>query len=298
MNTTISALPRVALGALVALALLAPRAHAAAEAPAQIPIQGFLADDAGVPVDASPSFLFALYNAETGGAPIYTETQSVLVEGGFFTAYLGDGSALDLAIFRDNSPLYLGVSIDGGSEMSPRTQFATVPYAAYAEYAGSVLTGGAAAGTYRVSGVAPTNSPATLETFVVRAPGPGSLTVMVTGSAWVDCDSTTTSSKVCSGALVGICDAAAVLSTAQCGTSGMAVWHEDPDNVSRSNAQHLITFVRTIPVAAAGNVQIWVNGQGPESSMQLRLTGYVNVIYTPGDALTITAPRVGGGPRI
>ncbi len=297
MNTAISALPRLTLGSLIALALLAPRAHADAQAPAQIPIQGFLADDAGVPVDASPSFLFALYSSETGGAPIYTETQSVLIEGGFFTAYLGDASALDLAIFRDNGSLYLGVSIDGGSEMSPRIQFATVPYAAYAEYAGSVLTGGAAAGTYAVNGQASTNTPATIETFVVRAPGPGSLTVMVTGTAWVDCDSTTTSSKLCSSAQIGICDAPSVLTSGPCGGTVLPVYHEDPDNTGPGNEEHLITIARTITVSAADTVQIWVNGRGPESGRQLRLRGYVNVIYTPGDALTITAPRV-GGPRI
>jgi len=70
----------------------------------------------------------------------------VTVTGGLFSIYLGDITALDLSVFRDNE-VWLGVSIDGGVELSPRVQFATAPYAAYASHAGNAATvGGVGAG--------------------------------------------------------------------------------------------------------------------------------------------------------
>lgn len=114
---------------------------AAAQAPAAVPFQGFLTSDAGAPVDGATTILVALYAGDTGGSPLYTESQSVMVEGGFFSMHVGDVEALDLALFRDNPDLFVGVSINGGSEMSPRIGLGTVPFAAYAEYAGNINGG-------------------------------------------------------------------------------------------------------------------------------------------------------------
>jgi len=273
----------LALAVLACLAAL-PQARAQAQAPAQIPIQGFLTNDAGAPITGSHSLLFALFDAESGGIPIYTETQSVMIEGGFFTAYLGDTSALSLALFRDHGSVHLGVSIDGGSELSPRTAFGTVPYAAYAEYAGN----GASAGSMAFTGTTPTNTPATIKAFSVTAPSAGMLTVMVTASAFVDCDSATVSSRVCSTARVGICTAPDVLSNAACGGT-WPVWHEDPDSTTSSNEEHLITIARTIAVSAAGRVDLSINGQGPEATKRLALSsGVINVVFTSGPPLSVT----------
>lgn len=114
---------------------------AQAQAPTLIPMQGVLADDTGAPIDGDKSVQFALYAADLGGAPLYTETQTVSVVAGLFSVYLGDIAALDLSILRDNS-VWLGVSIDGGVELAPRVQFATAPYAGYAAYAGDATTVG------------------------------------------------------------------------------------------------------------------------------------------------------------
>jgi len=117
---------------------------------------------------------------------------------------------------------------------------------------------------------------------------PGTVTVMVTGSVYVDCDSTTASSHICSNARLAICTAAASLSGADCGTS-FPVWHEDPDNTTTLNQEHLITVVRTIPVAAAGAVTFYINGQGPEVGRVIRISsGSINVVFTGGPALTLS----------
>lgn len=134
------------LASLVLAAAMIIPTTAAAQAPAAIPFQGFLTSDAGAPVDGATTILVALYSTVVGGAPLFTESQSVMVEGGFFSMHVGDVEALDLALFRDNSTLFVGVSINGGSEMSPRIALGTVPFAAYAEHAGNIAGGVCAAG--------------------------------------------------------------------------------------------------------------------------------------------------------
>lgn len=106
-----------------------------AQVPALMPVQGYLTDSAGVAVDGETSITFALYSVDMAGTPLFTETQTVLVEDGFFTAYIGDVGTLDLTVFRDNAAVYLGIQVGGDPEMTPRLQMATVPYAAVAQHA-------------------------------------------------------------------------------------------------------------------------------------------------------------------
>ncbi len=127
---------------------------AQAQAPQLLPVQGFLADGAGTPIDGMVSLRFGLYDMDVGGTELYNETQDVVVEAGRFTAYVGDTTPLDLALFRDNGTIWVGIAIDGGTEL-PRFLLGTVPYAAFAEHAGNATTlDGNAAADYqsRVSG--------------------------------------------------------------------------------------------------------------------------------------------------
>jgi hypothetical protein len=121
------------------LGLFLAASPARATAPDLIPVQGVLLDSAGDPVDTTVSAVFSIYTTETGGTALYTETQSVLVEDGLFTAYIGDVTTLDLATFRDNDDLWLGINIDSDGEM-PRVYLGSVPFAGYAEYCGNVPT--------------------------------------------------------------------------------------------------------------------------------------------------------------
>ena len=111
-------------------------AVAAAQAPARVPLQGYLTNTAGMPVDGDVDITLALYDVATGGTAVHTETQTITVSAGEMTAYIGDGAALDLTLFRDSAALYLGIAVGADPEMSPRPALGTVPFAAYAEYAG------------------------------------------------------------------------------------------------------------------------------------------------------------------
>ena len=109
-----------------------------AAAPATLPVQGLLSDAEGTPVTEAVDVTFALYAEETGGSALFTETQRVTPNAGIFTAYLGAVETLDLSLFAVNSALYLGITIEGEAEMTPRVQIGTTPFAAYAQHCGEV----------------------------------------------------------------------------------------------------------------------------------------------------------------
>ncbi|HOX46032.1 MAG TPA: hypothetical protein PK668_20685 [Myxococcota bacterium] len=124
------------------LAVLGFSMSVLAAAPAYVPVQGYLTDADGAPVDAEVSMTLVLWDSMSGGTPVFSETQQVLVEQGFFTLYLGGAGTpvLDLAIFRDNGSLFMGVAVNGEAEMAPRLSMGSVPYAGFAQYAGDALT--------------------------------------------------------------------------------------------------------------------------------------------------------------
>ncbi|MBN2497666.1 MAG: hypothetical protein JXR96_23940 [Deltaproteobacteria bacterium] len=109
-----------------------------AGSPPYVPLQGVLEDSAGAPVDGTREIVFSIYGAQTGGAALWTETQTVLVDDGLFTVYLGQNAGLDLALFRDHDDLWLGVQVGSDSEM-PRLYLGSVPFSGYARYSPSDL---------------------------------------------------------------------------------------------------------------------------------------------------------------
>lgn len=119
-------------------ATLLASAGAFAQAPSLVPVQGFLADNVGTPIDGTLVVGFRLYSAATGGALLYSEAPTITVTDGNFTALLGETVALDLALFRDET-VYLGVIV-GGIELSPRLPIGTAPYAGYARWAEAAAT--------------------------------------------------------------------------------------------------------------------------------------------------------------
>lgn len=123
----------------VFVATLLVAATAVAEAPPIIPFQGFLTDAEGTPRDGDVVVEITLYDAAVDGNVLYTESQVIEADAGYFTAELGLGDALDLAIFRDNGEVWAEVVVDDEA-LDPRIQLGTVPYAAWAEWAADAAT--------------------------------------------------------------------------------------------------------------------------------------------------------------
>lgn len=95
---------------------------------ARLGVQGILKKSNGNAVDdGTYSLTFKLYDVASGGAALWTETQtSVELTSGIYTATLGSVTALNIPF---DKTYYLGVTVGTGAEMSPRIQLTTAPYA-------------------------------------------------------------------------------------------------------------------------------------------------------------------------
>ncbi len=96
----------------------------------KIAFQGYLTDDNGDALSGTYALTLTIYDALTDGNALFTETHSsVAVTSGVFDLLIGDVSQIaDDSIFN-GAIQYLGIKVDGGTELSPRTPLVAVPYA-------------------------------------------------------------------------------------------------------------------------------------------------------------------------
>lgn len=117
-----------------------------AEVPHLIRFQGKVTDTAGAPLSGAYNVTFRIYNAETGGTLLWSETQSAVpVNNGIFTVLLGNVAALDLPF---DESYWLSMEVNDDGEMAPRQTVSSVGYAIHAETAerfieGETVPGGA-----------------------------------------------------------------------------------------------------------------------------------------------------------
>lgn len=100
-----------------------------AQPPRTISYQGIAVNSiSGVPLpNGTHSMTLRLYDVQTGGTPLWSETQSASTTSGIFSVILGSVNPFGALPF--DQPYFLGVSVDGGGELSPRTALTAVPYA-------------------------------------------------------------------------------------------------------------------------------------------------------------------------
>ena len=97
-------------------------------AQATLSVQGTIQRSFGGAVDDGKySLTFKLYTQESGGTPVWSETQDdIEVIGGVYSALLGEANPLTAGF---NEVYYLGIAVDGGAELIPRTRLTSAPYA-------------------------------------------------------------------------------------------------------------------------------------------------------------------------
>ena len=122
----------VGLCLVVSLLMLTPMLVQYAAAQHQIPetmaYQGYLTNTDGDPADGTASVVFRLYDRPSGGTALWEETQQdVLFTDGVFTVHLG--SVESLAEVSFGQALWLGVSVAGSQELTPRVALEAVPFA-------------------------------------------------------------------------------------------------------------------------------------------------------------------------
>lgn len=122
---------KVGLVLIVITSMLFQMVLSYAEIPKLINYQGHLTNKVGNPLTGTVSITFTIYDAETYGNTLWTETQSnVAVKNGLFNILLGSASigGVPENIF-DEADRWLGIAVDADLESSPRQQLVSVPYA-------------------------------------------------------------------------------------------------------------------------------------------------------------------------
>jgi hypothetical protein len=125
------ALPRIGIGA----DNLRPAAEGAAVSPV-LTYQGRLLNPTtGAPQpNGTYTFVFRVYNVESGGTALWTETKDLSVANGLFVTLLGDVTAFPANLF-DGQNLWLGIKVGADPEATPRQRLAPVAYAMYSDNA-------------------------------------------------------------------------------------------------------------------------------------------------------------------
>jgi hypothetical protein len=97
-----------------------------ADVPQMLDYQGVLTEsDGSAASDGIYNMTFKLYNVPTEGSALWEETNTVAVSKGIFNVTLGGLSPLDLPF---DEQYWLGISVEGEAELSPRVQLATSAY--------------------------------------------------------------------------------------------------------------------------------------------------------------------------
>ena len=116
---------------LVFLMLATILSAGAAGVPGSFNYQGVLRDGVGGPMPAQPTLVhFNLYDAATGGTLLWTNETTVLLDSnGLFNVTLPDVNGKLTGVIASNSEIFLGLAVGTGSEISPRQQLLSVPFA-------------------------------------------------------------------------------------------------------------------------------------------------------------------------
>ncbi|MGC9315259.1 MAG: hypothetical protein ACP5G4_06495 [bacterium] len=116
-----------------------------ADVPRTLKYQGKLTDPAGNALSGDVDIVFRLFDVESGGAALWTESHSgasaVTVTNGLFDVTLGESSPMNALLF--DVPYWIELEVDG-EVLAPREEISSVPYAHRAVYADTAeyLAGG------------------------------------------------------------------------------------------------------------------------------------------------------------
>lgn len=107
--------------------------------PHLINYQGKLLNSAGQPITGTANVTFKIYDVESGGSALWSETYTGLsIDKGMFSVMLGGQTALNLAFDKQ---YYLGTQVGSDPEMFPRQRLSSSGYAFMAQNAESVPRG-------------------------------------------------------------------------------------------------------------------------------------------------------------
>jgi hypothetical protein len=164
------ALPKI----IISLILLFNYHLAFAAIPPTLNYQGHLTNNAGAPINGPLNMTFKIYDVNTGGIALWSETRSVMISQGVFSIELGESaSPLPLGLFENT--LWIGLSVDADAEMTPRRPVTSTGFSFKAGDA-DTLEGISAATLDQSAHVTDTTNPHSVTAAQVGAADAGTLT--------------------------------------------------------------------------------------------------------------------------
>ncbi|MFP4527926.1 MAG: hypothetical protein ACLFQX_05200 [Candidatus Kapaibacterium sp.] len=133
---------------------------ALAQFPPVINYQGRLLDSDDKPITKSVEVVFSIYDSETDGKLLWTETHTLQADDGYINVFLGSKNPIEYE--NTVTDMWLEVAIDGGT-ISGRTQFTAVPWAFHAATADTAKYALTQLGEYEFSGVLDTEKKKNVE---------------------------------------------------------------------------------------------------------------------------------------
>lgn len=108
-----------------------------AQAPDLINFQGKLN------IESGPVILtFRIYSSESATTALWTEVHTgVSVNNGVFNVMMGGNTPFSNSLFTGSGNRYLGITVNGENELSPRLQITSVAYAIRATQADEIASG-------------------------------------------------------------------------------------------------------------------------------------------------------------
>jgi len=203
----------------------------AAAVPLSVTHQGRVLDATGAPISGSHSLTFSLYGAPTAGVATWSQTDTLALDGGYYHTVF---SGVDASILA-SPPLFLGISLDGAAELSPRTALASVPFALRADTATQLSGGPVDATQITVGGVA------TVDTAGQITPG-APTTCDGSHQGALSYDTTDASLRICHG------------------TTWMAVWTPVALGASASNPGTSCSSIKALHPSATDGTY-WLDPQ-------------------------------------
>jgi len=108
-----------------------------AQIPQLVNYQAILTDAQGNPINGVRSVQFSIYDKETGGDALWSETQNVIVTDGLCNVLLGAVTLIPYSVFNGGDK-YFSLKIGNDPEMTPRKRLVSVGYAFHASKSDSL----------------------------------------------------------------------------------------------------------------------------------------------------------------
>lgn len=278
---------------LLLLAAVIIVSSAKAQVPRTMSYQGLIVSASGVPISDDAHVLkVTIYDAPTGGQSLYTESIPTTTTRGLVNLIIGSATGIPTTVDFSKS-YWMGISIDGGAELTPRTVLSSVPYSLSSEHAvtadlanglsstakGFVSSINEQGGPLRIEGTGAATVTTTSGKVTINVPQSGSISTIQ------NADSTIAVTNG-SGPIVKLSVAKRSISSERLGFNSVANYHIQNKSVTASKIDAGSAPVNYSLISDGGGNVYW--------GLQTLQIPYSGIVSTPNPVIAVVNNNNGG----